>query len=76
MSLYNLINYFQIFIHLTFIDSVLPLTYAIGYTTFSPKRSYKVPTVSTTSLKPTLDYAPKFARIYSKVASPLLLPTR
>lgn len=55
---------------------VLPLTYAIGYSTFSPPRSMKVPTLSSTSLKPTMDYAPKITRVYSKVASPLLLPTR
>ena len=49
---------------------VIPLTYAIGYSNLLPLSSCKVPTLSTTSLKPTIDHPLKAAKVCDDVPSP------
>ncbi|CAF0817555.1 unnamed protein product [Adineta ricciae] len=50
--------------------AVIPLTYAIGYSNLLPLSSCKVPTLSTTSLKPTIDHPLKAAKVCDDVPSP------
>ncbi|CAF3929346.1 unnamed protein product [Adineta steineri] len=50
--------------------AVVPLTYAIGYSKLLPLSSYKVPTLSTTSLKRAADYVPKITRVTSSSTIP------